>query len=98
MWVGVERRGDERSVWSDDCAIAGLDRDLCAVVQTAEAHLAFSHFQACVMGTCDETERRAHDDGVGFRCRKDERVSARLLLQRASYVAMLKFDARPFPG
>ena len=98
MWVGTEWLGDEGNVRSDNGEVTRLDGDLCAIVTPAQAHLAFGHFHAGVMGTCDETERRAHDDGFGFRCRKDERVSARLLLQRASYVAMLKFDATPFLG
>ena len=98
MWVGVEWLGDEWGIRSHDSEVTGLDRYFRPIVQTAQSHLAFGHFQACVMGTCDETERRAHDDGFGFRCRKDERVPARLLLEQASYVPMLKFNATPFLG
>ena len=49
MRVGVERRRDERSVRSHDRVMAGLDRDLGAVVQPAETHLAFRYLQPGVM-------------------------------------------------
>jgi len=98
MRVGVEWLGDEGNVRSDNGEVTRFDGDFSPAVTAAQSHLTFGHFQACVMGTRDETERCADDNDFGFWRRKDERVSARLLLQRASHVPMLKFNATPFLG
>src|SRR6266540_890007 len=96
MWVGVERRGDERSVRSCDGIMAGLDRDFSAIETPAEAHLALGYFQPGVMASRDQTERRAHYDDLGLRCHEDERAPGRLLLQRSLHRSVIQLHARAF--
>lgn len=51
MRVGVNGLGDERNIRSDDCAAAGLDCDLRAIVTAAEPHFSPGDFQASMMAS-----------------------------------------------
>ena len=93
MGVGVERRGDERSVRRDDRVITGLDRDFNPIVTPTETHLPFGHFQSRVMGARNELEYCAHNDGLSFRRRKYKWPPRRLFLQRRLNRPVLQLQA-----